>query len=82
MLAKKISYQHEEVLAELAKYYPEAVIYFFCDRMDKDAGGDAFDEKYEAVPFSFHSNLAQPLSKIPRQAIDIVFKRSKDDYLY
>lgn len=82
LLAKKISYQHEEVLAELAKYYPEAIIYFFCDRMDKDAGGDAFDEKYEAVPFSFHSNLAQPLSKIPRQAIDIVFKRSKDDYLY
>lgn len=81
LLANKISYQHEEVLAELAKHFPEAVIEFFCRRIDKGSD-DSYEEKYESVPYSFHTNLVEALSKIPQKAIDIVFKRQSINYAF
>lgn len=78
LLAEQITYQHEEVLAAIASQHPQPVIKFFCDRIaiEKERRENG---KYEAVPYDFHS-LAQPLAKIPKQAVQAVFESYDGNY--
>jgi len=80
LLADEISYEHEEVLAGIAKNAPESVIQFFCDRISKKQNGDT-EGKYDSIPFSFQSSLSEPLSQIPEAAVDIVFNQYDENYL-
>ena len=74
----KIDYHAEEILCEIAKNAPELVIQFFCDRIVIKRAGD-MTENYEAFPYSFHA-LAEPLSKIPDQAVDTVLGIYDENY--
>jgi len=73
-----IDYQAEEILCRIAEKFPALVVKFFCDRIaaekEEDIGG-----KKEPIPFSFHK-LAEPLSKIPVEAVDIVLATYDGDY--
>lgn len=87
LLAKKITYQHEEVLAEIAKYSPEEIIEFFSTRIQNEKKDDRkndedydYNKRYEAVPYSFSASLVEPLSKIPQRALDIVFNQYDGNY--
>lgn len=84
LLANKISYQHEEVLAEIARQVPDSVIKFFCERIEIDKRFDnkefSYEDRYEAVPFSLSASLSGQLSKIPNQAIQIVFDQYDGNY--
>jgi hypothetical protein len=76
----KIEYHAEEVLALIAERAPESVVAFFCQRIDrepKEEGGRSAVE-FEAVPFEFHK-LQEPLSKIPRAAVQIVLAQFRED---
>lgn len=79
----KISYEGEAILSEIAKKEPLPVINYFCQRINKMKGADAdlsnLLEKYEAIPYQFHE-LSPALSKIPKQAVDIVFENFDGNY--
>lgn len=73
----RIEFHAEEILVGIAKVYPELVVEFFCKRIAKE--DNAFSERYEAVPFEFYA-LSEPLSKIPREAVDIALQSYDGDY--
>jgi len=79
LLANEISYQHEEILAEIARNSPELVIKFFCNRIVKEEN-KGVEGRYEAIPFSFQDSLSEPLSKIPEKAVDNVFDQYDNNY--
>lgn len=64
-----IDYHAEEVLRVIAERDPEAVLAFFCDRIDLERETRATrSREFEAIPFEFHK-LQEPLSRIPRLAV-------------
>ena len=86
-----VEYQAEAVLSGIAKKYPEAVILYFNDRIqfnisdpDADKRKNLYLERYEEVPYAFHS-LSEPLSVIPKQAVQFVrawYAESKELFTY
>jgi hypothetical protein len=71
-----IGYEAEAVLTDLAKFNPVSVVEFFCSRLKRDKSGG---EKYEPVPYEFHE-LAQQLSRIPKEAVDLVYETYDGNY--
>ena len=66
----KIQYQHEKVLALIAKRYPELVWDFLLHRMSKDRK-EKQGERYEASPFTLH-DLREPLASNTDLAIKMI----------
>jgi len=64
----KIDHQVERILSRLAERWPEEVWDFFGGRLDRKVEKNEDEERFEAVPFSFHG-LEKELSKHPQVAI-------------
>lgn len=64
----KIDHQVERILSRLAERWPEEVWDFFGSRLDRKVEKNEDEERFEAVPFSFHG-LEKELSKHPQIAI-------------
>jgi hypothetical protein len=68
----EIDYHAEEVLYTIAQRAPEAVISFFCDRIEFEATVPREGVKeFEAIPFEFHK-LQEPLAKSPQLAVRLI----------
>jgi ppGpp synthetase/RelA/SpoT-type nucleotidyltranferase len=69
----KINPPAEHILVHLARRWPDAIWEFFgkrlADERTKEREGDSDDERFEAVPFSFHG-LERELSKHPKSGIN------------
>jgi hypothetical protein len=69
----EIKFQAEHILVALAKRWPEAIWDFFGKRLakerTKDRDDDPDEQRFEAVPFSFHG-LEKELSKHPQLGIN------------
>lgn len=77
---EKIDFESEEVLYLVAKREPEKVVKFFCDRLAKEArSGGRAALRYDAVPFEMQK-LKEPLSGIPRLAIQAVRRTYDGNY--
>ena len=77
-LLPRIDHEAEEVLCQLADNSPEAVLQFFLKRIAKEKT-DGLNNDFEAVPFSFYK-LAEPLSKIPETAANVLREQYDSDY--
>jgi len=73
----RVEYHAEEVLVAIAKKYPEKVARYFGSRIQFEINhqGDNRDdqsylERYEAIPFEFHS-LSEQLLEIPEELVRI-----------
>jgi len=64
----QVTFQVECVLVGLAERQPEAVWDYFGARFSRDVADGENEERFEAVPFRFHS-LQKELSKDPQLAI-------------
>jgi hypothetical protein len=73
-----IDYHAERILLPMAKKNPARIISFFGDRLKSKEEG-SLHSRYEAVPYGFQ-DLAEPLSKIPKEALDIVSSWYDGDY--
>jgi hypothetical protein len=65
----QVNYQVEIILVRLAERQPEAIWDYFGVRLSKAAEKSEDEERYEAVPFKFHS-LHKEFSKNPQLAIN------------
>jgi len=65
--APKLEHRVEQILIQVAKYYPTLVWECFVGRLATKEEG--LDERYEAIPYQFHG-LEKELSKHPTLAIE------------
>lgn len=80
ILLDQLDYHAEEILASIAENFPIKVIEFFGERLkyENEIG------RYDAIPYALHE-LKVPLSKVPREAIDIVsswYDKDKGMFMY
>ena len=78
IFAQRIEHQLEEALVGIANKYPELVLDFFRRRQEIDITNENNGERFEAIPYEFHS-LNEPLSKNPLLAVNIVREMYETD---
>lgn len=77
---RKIHYGCEEILAQIAKKYPDKVIEFFDKRLDLEVA----DKNYDAIPYElYNKSLIVELANNAKQLFAMARKRFEDDdYLF
>ena len=78
LFLSKIDYQAEEILSVVAQEYPEKVLMFLMERLERSRDKRVVS-LFDAIPYEMHK-LNAPLSKIPRKAVQIVRKSYDGDF--
>lgn len=78
---KKIDYEHQRILGTLLKKYPNQVLKFFDDRLNKK---DSQDHDYQRIPYDFNDTLQQKLANNHLEKIIEFAKKNyeKDNQLF